>query len=421
MPYQEDCIKNDLRYKDSVLYINGISLLDIASEYGTPLYVYSENKIKQNIKDYQTAFKDIEHIICYAVKANYNGYIIRLLASLGAGADVVSGGELYMAFAAGIEPNKIVFAGVGKTADEIRQAINRSICLINIESEQELEEVGKIAREEDKTAHIAFRINPDIDPKTHPKIATGLKENKFGIPADRVIELYEKASRMKYICIRGIHLHIGSQIMEVEPFKLAVESAVGFVDELESMDIEIKYIDIGGGLGIGYGNTRAPSPCNIAEVIKGYFSGRSQILIIEPGRSIVGNAGCLLTKVNYIKKGEVKNFIVVDAGLNDLIRPAMYGAYHEIIPVKYSEETMVADVVGPVCESGDFIATDRKVKGAYRGNILAVCDTGAYGFSMSSNYNSRPRLAEVIVDEKGPRLIRRRETYQDLIETESYN
>ncbi|MFC2061855.1 diaminopimelate decarboxylase [Elusimicrobiota bacterium] len=419
MQLKEDYIRNNLEYKDNILHLNGINLREVAGEFGTPLYVYDMKGIKENCINYQKAFDDIEHIICYAVKANYNGAIIKLLASMGTGADVVSGGELQMALRAGIDPSKIVFAGVGKTEDEIRLALENDICLINVESRQELEAVGRIAADMKKTAGIAFRVNPDIDPKTHPKIATGLKESKFGIPAGTALEVYEEASKMEYVEIRGIHLHIGSQITDMEPFRLAAESAVEFTDKLKEKGIKIKYIDIGGGLGIGYESREVPVPENIAECIRKFFAGREEILIMEPGRSIVGNAGYLLTKVNYVKEGDNKSFVVVDAGFNDLIRPAMYGAYHSILPVEDSDESIVADIVGPVCESGDVMAANRKIKGARQGNILAICDSGAYGFSMSSNYNSRLRPAEVIVSEEGVKLVRRREKFEDLIRTEN--
>jgi len=412
-------MRDNLEYKNGVLHLDGYSLMEIAKEYETPLYVYSADKLKRNFSQYDDAFNIGEKIICYAVKANYNGAIIKLLASMGAGADVVSGGELYMALRAGIKPEKIVFSGVSKTKEEIRQAIKENICLINIESEQELEVVTKIAKEEKIAANVSFRINPDIDPKTHPKIATGLKESKFGIPVNRALSVYETAAGMEYINVRGVHLHIGSQITERGPFRLAGESSVNFVDQLQDRGISVEYIDIGGGLGIAYENIEVPSPYDIVDVVKDFFNNRSHKLILEPGRSLIGNAGYLLTKINYIKEGADKKFVIIDAGLNDLVRPAMYGAYHEIMPVVESGEEMVADVVGPVCESGDLMASKRKLKGIKKENILAICDTGAYGFSMSSNYNSRLRPAEVLIDENGPNLIRRRENYEDLIATEN--
>lgn len=411
-------VKNNLEYKDGVLHLDGCNLVEIAGEYKTPLYVYSANRLIENYRQYEDAFSSMNHIICYAIKANYSSSIIKLLSSMGAGADVVSGGELYMALRAGIKPEKIVFSGVGKTCEEIRQAINTDICFINIESEQEFKVVREVAAREDRTANVSFRINPDIDSKSHPKIATGLKESKFGMPVKKAVELYKQASKIAHLNVRGMHLHIGSQITDTEPFRLAAESAVNFVTELEKAGIKLEYIDIGGGLGIDYGNIKVPSPYDIADAVREFFVGRSETLIIEPGRSLVGNAGYLLTRINYIKERENKKFVVVDAGFNDLIRPAMYGAYHKIIPVKDSGVKMVADVVGPVCETSDCLAVNREVSGVRTGNVLAVCDSGAYGFSMSSNYNSRLRPPEVLIDETGPRLIRRRENFEDLIATE---
>ncbi len=407
-----------MEYRDGKLFIDGYNLMDLVAEYGTPLYVYSERKLKENFIKYQEAFKSINNMICYAVKANSNSTILKLLASIGAGADVVSGGELYLALRAGIDPGKIVFSGVGKTAGEIRQAVRAGICFINIESEQELEAVQEIAAEEGKTANVSFRINPDIDPKTHPKIATGLKKSRLGIPADRAIKVYQKAAKMSNIKVKGVHLHIGSQITDLGPFKLAGESAVSFVEELQEIGIAIEYIDIGGGLGIAYENMQVPTQDDMFSVLKGYFKDRPETLILEPGRSIVGDAGYLLTTINYVKKSAEKNFVIVDAGFNDLIRPAMYEAYHRIVPVYEDGEKMVADIGGPVCESGDLMATNREISGVRRENVLVICDAGAYGFSMASNYNSRLRSAEILLGINGKRLIRRREKYDDLILTE---
>ncbi|MFH1416498.1 MAG: diaminopimelate decarboxylase [Elusimicrobiota bacterium] len=407
-----------MEYKNGTLHLDGYNVMDIAREYGTPLYLYSANALKENYKRYEKAFSGIDHVICYAVKANSNSELLKILASMGAGADVVSGGELYLAMRAGIDPAKIVFSGVGKSRSEIEQAIDTGICFINIESEDELNAVGEIAAGKTDPVRISFRINPDIDAKTHPKISTGLKKSRFGIPAARMLEMYEKAAGMKNIEITGVHLHIGSQITDTGPFELAGEAAAGFVDSLDKKGIQIKYIDVGGGLGIPYENMDVPSPDDMFSVLEKYIIGRPQKLILEPGRSIVGNTGWLLTTINYIKKGAEKNFVIVDAGFNDFVRPAMYEAYHKIIPVETGGEKMVADIGGPVCESGDLMAADREVAGVKRGNVLAICDSGAYGFSMSSNYNSRLKPAEVVIDENGPRLIRRRETYEDLTTTE---
>jgi diaminopimelate decarboxylase len=410
--------KYNHEYNNGILHIDGYNLMEIISEHKTPLYVYSAERLTENYLRYKEAVKEIDNIICYAVKANNNSSILKLFASMDAGADVVSGYELLLALNAGIKPEKIVFSGVSKSVEEIRQAIKANICLINIESEQELEVVARVAAEEKITANVSFRINPDIDPKTHPKIATGLKKSKFGIPAANAFRIYEEANEMEYINVNGVHLHIGSQITDVGPFKLAAEAAIDFVENLKRMNIFVEYVDIGGGLGIAYENIEVPTPSDIVAEIGGLFTSRPQKLILEPGRSLVGNAGYLLTSINYIKKGADKNFIIVDAGFNDLLRPAMYESYHKIIPVRKDGQKMVADVVGPVCESGDFMALNREVEGVARGNVLAICDAGAYGFSMTSNYNSRPRSAEILIEKDGCRIIRRRENFGDLIATE---
>ncbi len=395
-----------------------VSLESLAREFSTPLYVYSARQIKNNFLEYMRAFEDMNVLICYALKANYNGHILKMISSMGGGADVVSGGELYMALRAGINPEKIVFAGVGKTRDEIKEAVNRGICFLNIESAQELEVIEEIASNSEKAARISFRINPDIDPQTHPSISTGLKENKFGIFPDEAMELYRRAAKMKNVEIKGVHVHVGSQITSSGPILEAAREACVFTDKLKSEGIEISYVDIGGGLGINYEGANPPSPAQLAEEIGRVFKGRKETLVLEPGRSIVGEAGVLLTEINYVKKVPGKNFVIVDAGFNDLVRPSMYGSYHRIIPVEKGGEKIVADVVGPVCESSDFLAESREVEGIKKGNILAVMEAGAYGFSMASNYNSRTRPAEVVIDDGRGTLIRRRETPEDLVDTE---
>ncbi|MGM0441435.1 MAG: diaminopimelate decarboxylase [Elusimicrobiota bacterium] len=411
-------MKSNLEYRNDKLFLEDVDLESLVEEYGSPLYVYSADTLKNNIRSYREAFEDISHMICYAVKANYNGNILKIMSEEGAGADVVSGGELYMAIRAGISPEKIVFAGVGKSEQEIKTAIKNNIYMINVESEQELEKVNKIALGEGKSAKISLRINPDIDPKTHPKIATGLEESKFGISGQDAVKVYKKADRLEGIAVRGVHLHIGSQITDLSPFELSAKAAVEFADKLKAEGIELDCLDIGGGLGISYEDQDVPSPRDMARILKKYFKDRSEKLILEPGRSLVGNAGFLLTKINYVKKREQKNFVVVDAGFNDFLRPALYGAFHEIRPVEKTGEKLTADVVGPVCETGDYIALERELSGVKQGNTLAVLDAGAYGFSMSSNYNSRPRAGELLIEDGSPRLIRRREVYKDLIDTE---
>ncbi len=407
------------QFKGKELFAEDITVKKLAQKFSTPLYIYSQRTIERHVNAYREAFRDTGHIICYAVKANSNLSILRLLGRMGCGADVISGGELFRALRAGIKPERIVYAGVGKTESEIRYALKSGILMFNVESSEELKEINRIAGTMKKKAPIALRVNPDIDAKTHPYISTGLKKHKFGIPMDEALENYLLARELKNIEIIGIHKHIGSQITEVRPFVDALKSILLLVDELHSRGIKIKYIDMGGGLGIPYKDEEPPHPSELAREVKKLLKGRNLTLIVEPGRSIIGNAGILVTKVLYHKKTREKNFIIVDAGMNDLIRPTLYGAYHEIVPVeRKSKERIIADIVGPICESGDFFAKDREVETPQQGGFLAIMSAGAYGFSMSSNYNSRPRAAEVMVKGKRAILIRKRETYQDLIRGE---
>lgn len=410
---------NYFNYRKNELYVEDIPLRELAQTYGTPLYVYSHRTLARHIDAYTEAFKEISSVICFAVKSCSNIAILHELGQRGAGADVVSGGELFRAMKAGIPASKIVYAGVGKTEDEIRFALGSGILMFNIESGDELAEINHVAGLMKKTAPIALRVNPDIDAKTHPYISTGLRKHKFGIPMEQALEFYRTASRMKNIRIVGIHKHIGSQITKTKPFADALKLVLTLVDELRSHGIEITHLDIGGGLGIPYNNENTPSPADLARRILPLLKGRKLTLIAEPGRSIVGNAGVLVTKALYLKQGPKKTFIIVDGGMNDLIRPTLYDAYHEILPVKKNtRKPGKCDVVGPICESGDFLAKDRMIPRTTRGEYLAVMSAGAYGFSMSSNYNSRPRAAEVIVNGDRHDLIRRRETYQDLIRGE---
>ncbi|MCX7793570.1 MAG: diaminopimelate decarboxylase [Thermodesulfovibrionales bacterium] len=406
-------------FKGSELYAEEIPVKKLAEKFGTPLYVYSRKTIERHINAYRQAFKGLKHIICYAVKANSNLSVLRLLGGMGCGADVISGGELFRALRAGIKPERIVYAGVGKTEEEIRYALNSGILMFNVESSEELKEINRIAGLMKKKAPVALRVNPDIDAKTHPYISTGLKKHKFGIPMEEALENYLLARELKNIDIKGIHKHIGSQITEVRPFIDALKSILSLAGELESRGIKIKYIDIGGGLGIPYKEEEPPHPSELAKEVKKLLKEKDLTIIIEPGRSIVGNAGILVTKVLYNKRTKDKNFVIVDAGMNDLIRPTLYGAYHEIVPVeRKSREKVIADIVGPICESGDFFARDREIEVTSQGELLAIMSAGAYGFSMSSNYNSRPRAAEVMVNGKKAVLIRKRETYRDLIRGE---
>jgi len=407
------------RFKNNTLYAEGVSVTSIVEEYGTPLYIYSARTLRRHLKAYVDALKGIPHIVCYAVKANSNAAILRLLSSMGAGADVVSGGELFRALKAGVPSGKIVFAGVGKTDEEIEYALKKKILMFNVESIEEMENINRIAERIKRKASIALRINPDIDPETHPYISTGLKKNKFGIPIENALELYREACKMKNLKVVGVHKHIGSQITKVTPFVDALKRVMVLLDNLRQEGIDIRYLDMGGGLGIQYNDEKPPHPRELAKKIKPILKGMDITLIIEPGRSIVGNAGIFVTKVLYTKEGVDRRFIIVDGGMNDLLRPSLYNAYHHILPVKKKRvKKIFADVVGPICESGDFLAKGRDMPSVSRGDILAVMSAGAYGFSMSSNYNSRPRPAEVLVDGNKHYLIRKRETLRDLIRGE---
>ncbi len=406
-------------YKGDELYAEGVPVRRLAEKYGTPLYIYSYRTLLRHFKVYEDAFKGYPHIICYALKANTNRAILRLFAKNGSGADIVSGGELFRALKAGIPPNKIVYAGVGKTEDEIRYAIKSRILMFNVESEDELIEIDRVAGKMRSKAPIALRVNPDIDPHVHPYISTGMKEHKFGISIEDAFENYRLASRLKNIKVVGIQKHIGSQITEMSPFVDAMKRMLLLLDELDRRNFNIRYLDIGGGLGIPYLDEKPPLPGEMAKKLISLIDNRRITLIVEPGRSIVGNAGILVTKVLYLKKGVGKSFIIVDAGMNDLIRPTLYGAYHHIIPlVKKRRAKINADIVGPICESGDFLAKDREIQRVNRGEYISVMSAGAYCMSMSSNYNSRPTVAEVIVKGKTHSLIRKRGTFEDLVKDE---
>ena len=408
------------KYKKGELYAEEVPVREIAAKYGTPVYIYSASTLVRHFKAYDEAFDGKHHIICFALKANSNSAVIRLFAKHGAGADVVSGGELFRALKAGIPAKKIVYAGVGKTADEIRFALKSKILMFNVESENELREIDRIAADMNVKASIALRINPDIDPQTHPYISTGLKKHKFGIPIDDALEHYKFAKSLKNIAVVGIHKHIGSQLTKISPFVDALKRILILIDELAKSGIRIDFLDIGGGLGITYLDEQPPQPRDLAGHILPLLEGRDVTVVMEPGRSLVGNAGILVTKTLYLKEGEEKNFVIVDAGMNDLMRPSLYNAYHHIQPVvKTRRDTIIADVVGPICESGDFLAKDREIPKVNQGEYLAVMSAGAYGFSMSSTYNSRPRVAEVMVNGTKFALVRKRETYADLLRGES--
>jgi diaminopimelate decarboxylase len=410
---------NYFNYKNGELHAENVPMRVLAKKYGTPLYVYSSATLRRHMEAYERAFKRVPHITCFAVKANSNLSVLSLLTRHGAGADVVSGGELYRALKAGVPSRKIVYAGVGKTEDEIAYALKSGILMFNIESVDELMALNRVAGRMKKKASIALRVNPDIDAGTHPYITTGLRKYKFGIPMDIALEFYRTARKLGNIEIVGIHKHIGSQITEIRPFADAIERLLLLVDELKDSGVDIRYLDIGGGLGIPYDRKKTPVPRDLAGAVLPLIKGRGLTLVMEPGRSIVGNAGVFLTRTLYIKDGPGKIFAVVDGGMNDLMRPTLYDAYHEVLHVKRNRRAPVkTDVVGPICETGDFLALGRELNSVQQGDLLAVMSAGAYGFTMSSNYNSRPRAAEVMVKGNRHFLIRERETYLGLVRGE---
>jgi diaminopimelate decarboxylase len=412
---------HDFEYRHGELACENLPISRIAKEVGTPCYVYSYATLVRHYQVFDGAFQNVPHIVAYAVKANSNLAILRLMAREGSGADIVSGGELYRALKAGIPPSKIVFAGVGKSREEIRDALATDILMLNVESSAELRVIDEVAAEMGRRARVALRINPDIDPKTHPYISTGLKQSKFGISADRALDEYKLATTLRHIDVVGVHKHIGSQLTDVAPFVDALKKILVLVETLQRHGANIRYINIGGGLGITYSDEVPPLPHEFAVAISPLVRDLKSVLIMEPGRVIVGNAGILVTRVLYTKAGEAKHFVIVDAGMNDLIRPSLYGAYHEIRPVYEvpNAKTRTVDVVGPVCESSDFLAKDRAMPEVKAGDLLAVMSAGAYGFTMASNYNSRPRVPEVLVKGGEMHVIRTREEYADLVRGET--
>ncbi|HAK59038.1 MAG TPA: diaminopimelate decarboxylase [Nitrospiraceae bacterium] len=411
---------HDFSYKNGELYCEGVAVNAVANRVGTPFYLYSSNTLTSHYRAFQSAFEGVPHLICFALKANPNGALLRLLGKEGAGADIVSGGELFRALRAGIDPKKIVYAGVGKRRDEIEYALKVGILMCNVESGEELLAIDRSASEMRVRAGIALRVNPDIDAGTHAYISTGLKKNKFGIPIEQALEYYQTARKLHNVEVIGVHQHIGSQITEVKPFVDAIERLVQFVGELKAEGIDIKFINMGGGLGITYKDETPPHPRELSQAIQPLLKQSGCTLVLEPGRAIAGNAGILVTRALYHKDSEVKKFLIVDAGMNDLMRPSLYEAYHDIKPVvePASADHTVVDVVGPICESGDFLAKDREMPEVKPGDLLAVMGAGAYGFSMASNYNSRPRVAEVVVKGNEFFTVRERETYDDLIKGE---
>jgi diaminopimelate decarboxylase len=407
-----------LSYREHELYIEDVRLSTIANEFGTPCYVYSREAITRNVRAFNEAFTDLPHHLCYAVKANSNIAILQLLADLGTGFDIVSAGELKRVVAAGGATNKIIFSGVGKSREDIELAIKFGIFCFNIESEPELDRIADIADQLNQTVNIMLRVNPDVDAKTHSYISTGLRENKFGMNLTDILPLFAKIQRTPALRLIGIGAHIGSQITELPPFLLSLDHLLGIYQSLKEQGIVIEYINIGGGLGITYRDETPPSVKEYAEVIKHKLSHYPLKLILEPGRSIVGNAGILLTKIEYLKDNGTRHFAITDAGMNDLMRPALYNAWQNILPVKQRDLPLKEyDVTGPVCESADFLGKARQLAIAPN-DLLAVDGAGAYGFSMSSTYNSRPRPPEILVDGKTTYLIRRRETIEDAISLE---
>jgi diaminopimelate decarboxylase len=401
-------------FQQDQLFAENVALADIAKQFGTPCYVYSRAALTDAYRQFADALKAREHLICFSVKSNSNLAILNVFARLGAGFDIVSGGELQRVLAAGGDARKVVFSGLGKTEAEMRLALDAGILCFNVESAAELDRLNEVAGKMGKTAAISFRVNPNVDAKTHPYISTGLKKNKFGVAYTDALALYRKAAGMAHLRVTGMDCHIGSQLTETSPFIAAAEKVLLLVDQLAGEGIKLEHLDLGGGLGIRYNDETPPSIAEYAQALLGALQGRSEKLIVEPGRVLVGNAGVLLTRVEYLKPGEEKHFAIVDAAMNDMVRPALYDAYHAIHPVTRSTAPAKNyEVVGPICETGDLLAHDREMA-LDQGSLLALMSAGAYGMSMSSNYNTRPRAAEVMVDGASVHLIRERETVQQL-------
>ncbi len=411
---------NHFQYRDGVLHAEDVPLTRLADEVGTPLYVYSAATLKRHFLAFEEAFAGLDHLVCYSVKANSNLGVLNLLASLGAGMDIVSGGELHRALSAGADPGRIVFSGVGKQRWELSMALEAGILMFNVESVQELDLLDQTARGMQRRAPAAIRVNPDVDPGTHPYIATGLRKSKFGLPMEAAWDQYRRAADMPGIEIRGVSCHIGSQLTDISPFGDALKRMLDLIERLRGAGLNIDYLDLGGGLGITYDQEEPPHPVEYGQVISPEVKDTGLTLILEPGRVIAGNAGILLSRVIYTKQGEAKDFVVVDGGMNDLIRPSLYSAYHQINPVVATEgPTSPKDIVGPICESGDFLAQDRPLADLAPGDLIAVMSAGAYGFVMASNYNSRGRPAEVLVSGADYHVVRTRERITDLIRGET--
>ena len=415
---------NHFEYRNGEMFAEAVPLKQIAREVGTPAYVYSLATLKRHFKVFNEAFAGVRHIVCFSVKANSNLALLRVFAKEGSGFDIVSGGELFRVLKVGADPKKVVFSGVGKKKEEIEYALNSGILMFNVESEQELLTLNEIASAIGKPAPISLRVNPDVDPQTHPYISTGMKKAKFGVDIKKSLDTYRKAISLKNVEVVGVDCHIGSQLTSITPFVDALAKVREYLDrvlagEMKKEGAQIRYLDLGGGLGINYHDETPPLPDEYAKAIIDGLEGLDITLILEPGRVIVGNAGILLTEVQYIKETDTKKFVIVDGGMNDLIRPALYGSYQAIQPViENKAQKIVVDVVGPICESGDFFAKDREIPRPQRGDLLAVMSAGAYGFTMASNYNSHPKPPEVLVDGDRYHVVRKRESFEDLINGE---
>ena len=410
---------NYFTYKDNRLFAEEVAISDLAARFSTPLYIYSTRTLRRHFRVMEEAFAGTDHLICYAMKALSNLSVLGLFAAMGAGFDIVSVGELMRCLRAGADPRKIVFSGVGKTDEELKAAIEAGILMINVESRPELHRAAQVARRIGRKAPVSLRVNPDLDPGTHPHISTGHRDSKFGVPLAQVDEYYAEARTLADLDLVGLSTHIGSQITNTSPFSEAAAKVAAIVTRLRESGVALRYLDLGGGLGIPY-QEEPPPPTDYAAALLGPLRGMGLKLIIEPGRVLVGNAGVLVTRVLYIKETDVKRFIVVDGAMNDLLRPVLYEAYHEILPVerRAGGRTVTADVVGPVCESGDFFARERELTEPSDGDLLAVMSAGAYGFVMASNYNSRPRAAEIMVDGSAVHVVRERESFEDLVRGE---
>lgn len=409
-------VKDGFTHRNDEMYCEDVPVRDIADAVGTPVYVYSLARLRGAFRAFDEAFAGARRLVCFSVKANSNLAVLRSFVNEGSGFDIVSGGELFRVLKAGADPGKVVFSGVGKTREEMEYALRSGILMFNVESEQEMEALNRVAEGMGAVAPVSFRINPDVDPKTHPYIATGMKQSKFGIGVEPAAEAYRRALSLPHVEVVGVDCHIGSQLTSTLPFSDAAARVRAFIDALRREGAHIRYVDLGGGLGIRYDDEEPPEPGEYARALMDGVRGLDATLVLEPGRSLVGNAGVLVTRVLYLKRTEARNFVVVDGAMNDLVRPALYGAFQGIRPVFRREaESMTADVVGPVCESGDFLARDRSIQTPVQGDLLAVMSAGAYGFTMASNYNTRPRAPEVLVDGKEFAVVRERETLEGLV------